>query len=305
MNLRTLNDLPPEILSPIFYIVCTDGGRMANSLRLVCRATYRAANLHRFRIVSVAGMDALGCLVHEFLHAPPDLRNMEHLFVSDTPRSVAEDPRRANRVGSSTQNFAKHLQELLEAAGPRLRTLSVLLYDTRHMGAAPYALSRATLPALTTLTLRVAGIYSIRPPRGTLGELQLPALRALTLDLPIYMSPSSRYIDDFADRAPALERVALHANASAADMLALMAQVTALRQAHGQAAWPPAPLALHPCSDPRAELAPSQIASLNAQAAHAQAGLGIMIHPMSERLSYSAWRQQWSEAVGEERAVLD
>lgn len=304
IKLRTLSDLPPEILDPIFYTICTDGGQMANSLRLVCWATCRAANMHRFRIVSVTGMDALGCLVQEFSHAPPDFKVMEHLFVSDSPRSVAEDAQRAKHTVGNPQRFANLLLELLQTAGAHLRSLTVLLYDARHMGTAPFVLSRAAFPALATLSLRVAGIYSICPPRGTLGELQLPSLRVLTLDLPIYACPSSRYINDFADRAPALEYVALYANASAADTLALMAQVTALRQAHGHAAWPPAPLALHPCPDPKISLGLAQIGSFDQHAANAQAGLGILIHPMSERLPYSAWRRRWLEAVEESYVVL-
>jgi hypothetical protein len=192
---RALGGLSPELLDPILQVECVYGGRTVSALRLLDRATHAAAEHYRFRN-----------LVHELERAKGAYQPMQHLIVSDTRRSVAEGRRNARHSATAAKRFGVLLYVLLQLAGAHLRTLTVLLYNSQHVGTVPFVLSRAALPTLETIVLQIAGTFPIpqrQQSRPT--AFRLPALRRVTLGLPRHTHPGRQYRDEFAACPHAVE----------------------------------------------------------------------------------------------------
>jgi hypothetical protein len=294
-----MDRLPPEILTRIFEPVCTDGGKTVNALRVQSRSICAAANLHRFRVVAVAGIDALGRLVDELAQTPPELRRIEHLFISDVRRSHADTrPGQAFALAhgdrrGETRSLGELLSELVIPVGPHLRTLTILLYGSLHLNVLPHVLSHASLPILTTLSLRISSTYSSKRPQGTLGDLQLPSLRLLTLDFPIHALIAYRYVLDFVDRTPALQRLAFHSTSSMNGSIGFYGEI---RTSWAMQGTPPWSIDFHPClTDYSGPLETFQ-RTLDTGVGGVE---GMKVHARREHMSYSEWRAQWQQAVDE------
>jgi hypothetical protein len=74
---------PPEILSRIFVLVCTDGGRMGGVLRLVSRRIRTQVKPYRFWSVHVASTKQLQAFERAILKVGASLRRVQHLMISD------------------------------------------------------------------------------------------------------------------------------------------------------------------------------------------------------------------------------
>jgi hypothetical protein len=299
-----MDHLPPEILVRIFKLVCTDGGKTVNALRVQSHAISAAANLIRFRNVAVAGVGALGRLVDELAQVPPYLRRIEHLFVCDVRRTRAEEevtlPGHAlvpdNR--GEARSLETLLSELLIPNGPYLRTLTILLYSSGHLHVIPHVLSVIQLPVLTTLTLRLAGQTLWHMPLPRFNHRQLPSLRIFTLDFPIIASTAFEMALDFLDRAPILEQFALHSSWSCHSIF--IAEFEAYRTTRESPRWT---MDFHinfaDDGDSAAGLFQILQQGLVARPGDATPVEGLTMRPRVERPVYAEWRQQWQHVIGQ------
>jgi hypothetical protein len=202
-----MDRFPAELVDRVFYFACTDGGRTANALRLASRQLHAIATPYRLRTVAVAGIAAIDQLLDVLEQSPPDAAIIEHLFISDKPRSytehapaprvpwrprVAPDFTRNNARGvierraleldrDEAYKFSPLFKAVVERASPHLRSLAVVVCNRegRHFIG---ALSSLKLPHVCAVSLRglnLASTYHIAAPAC------MPALRDITLDVPI------------------------------------------------------------------------------------------------------------------------
>jgi hypothetical protein len=80
--ITNLTSLPPEMLSVILRLACSDGGRTARSLQLTCKALVIQARLHRFRTVYLSGFAKLDAFLRVIEQENLDSSRAQHLFIS-------------------------------------------------------------------------------------------------------------------------------------------------------------------------------------------------------------------------------
>jgi hypothetical protein len=177
-----LERLPNELLAPIFALACTDGGKTAGALRLVSQHFQIIAAPYRFRTVAVAGVEPITDLVELLDHTPPELRIIEHMFVSDKTASelarydgITESmkPRRGAKGGHASPLALLHA--LMCHAGPHVQSLTFLSFKEPTC-ARP--LSSIPFPQLQILTLEVLGDTFLA------ARLIMPRVHIVTLSLP-------------------------------------------------------------------------------------------------------------------------
>jgi hypothetical protein len=305
-HLLDMDNLPLEILVRIFKLVCTDGGKTVNALRVQSHAISAVTNLIRFRNVAVTGVGALGRLVDELAQVPPDLRRIEHLFVSDVRHSGIEEavtlPRHAlvrdNR--GEARSLGTLLSELLVPIGPYLCTLTILLYSSGHFHVVPHVLSVIPLPILTTLALRLADQTHWQMPLPRLNQRQLPSLRILTLDFPINASTAFEMALDYLDRSPILEQFALHSSWSGNSLLFAKKKFESYRIKRRTPRWT---MDFHinfaDDGDFTVRLFQMFQQGLVARPGDATPVEGLTIRPRIERPVYAEWQQQWQKVIGQ------
>jgi hypothetical protein len=168
-----LERLPNELLAPIFALACTDGGNTAGALRLVSRHFQTISAPYRFRTIAVAGVDPVTDLVDLLDRTPPELRIIEHMFVSD--KTASELAGYDGRTQSITSSPGYAMHALICHAGPHVRSLTLLAFQD-SMCARP--LARIPFPQLQTLTLEVLR-------NGCLAKrLIMPRVHTVTLSMP-------------------------------------------------------------------------------------------------------------------------
>jgi hypothetical protein len=219
-----MEQLPAEILARICHFACTDGGKNAGSLRLVSRGVCEIANLHRFRAVSVSGVIAIECLIDALKRSSPELIIIEHLFISDKPRTHATDRfSRPPEAGEDTlknkvreqilkvntteaQQLEYCLVTLMGYAAPNLRSLTMMLFNPCH--SSPLGtFASDSFPNLTHLALRYPAW--VDNSGWLLYPIDVPALRLVTLNVDGSLLSASILIQRFAERCMSLDNIVI------------------------------------------------------------------------------------------------
>jgi hypothetical protein len=206
-----LERLPNELLAPIFALACTDGGKTAGALRLVSRHLQIIAAPYRFRTVAVAGVDPITDLVELLDHTLPELRIIEHMFVSDKTaselsgydgRTESMPFRLRAKAKTGHASTLTPLRALLCYASPHAQSLTLLAFK-EQICARP--LAPIPFPQLQTLTLEFLGESWLA------NRLIMPRVHTVTLSMPYTMHPSCFFmLQTLRPVFPALERAHVH-----------------------------------------------------------------------------------------------
>ncbi|KAI0672779.1 hypothetical protein C8Q78DRAFT_679087 [Trametes maxima] len=205
--------LAVELLTSIFSLACTDGGRTACSLSLVCKHIREVARPFRFNIVALTGgaPHKLQAFFNDLERESNTSRagaRVRHLFLHtdlSKARTQSGGPGRPHKNAKESETiileqYYKVVLSILRAVAPHLETLVLLPYPYTDM------LREISFPFLRDLTLQTNDRHLDIGP--TDGSPAYPSLRRLHLlsggfnvDLWAHHSPSLTHlrISNFSD----------------------------------------------------------------------------------------------------------
>ncbi len=172
-----MDALPVELLTPICFLACTDGGPTACSLSLVSRHIHAVSRPARFHSVAFSGPRVLTAVPnflarlkeeHEDRKRAEAASRVRHLFVSVLP-PLSESQTMVWKV------YVFTVTTLLRAVAPDVETLS-LVFSPRESGPIKPIELDVQFPGLQELTVSGA---SFSAPQ--LGSPAFPAVRRLHL----------------------------------------------------------------------------------------------------------------------------
>jgi hypothetical protein len=271
-----LDNLPNELLSSIFALACTDGGKSASVLRRVSRCIQLTAEVYRFRAVAVAGAVEIAALVSALENCSPEQRIIQHLCVSDkAPSRPHTSPADGSQLPPSNADVAQaHLSSLIHAlvqyGAPYLLTLTILTSCGDKLGG---ALAGTYLPQLHTLTLHEQLRVSLE------AHLHLPRVRVLNISLWSY---DSTQLESLVRKCPALEQMRVYGAEISAEVCRRLIMDNTLRVS---------PVSYEIFSSGRPDYHSVLLA-------HVGRMRGFRIHSsLLDWSSYATWRTLWAETV--------
>jgi hypothetical protein len=318
MYFPAMEKLPAEILARICQFACTDGGKNAGSLRLVSRGICEIANLHRFRAISVSGVVAIESLIDTLKRSSPEPIIIEHLFVSDKPRTHATD--RFSRPPEAGENTLKNkireqifkvntteaqqleysLVTLMGYAAPKLRSLTMMLYNPCHSSSFGIFASDS-FPNLTNLALRYPAW--VDSSGWLLYPVDMPALRLVTLSVDRSLLSVSVLIQRLAERCGSLDNIVIQGVHPDSHVRAFAQRIVDER---GLPEAPPTALInfdfypVNPDPFSRDNLIQQALKRFMREAEHFADEDCVRIHSLADHApEYEDWREYWRRQVNE------
>jgi hypothetical protein len=272
-----LDSLPNELLSSIFALACTDGGKSASVLRRVSRRIQLTAEVYRFRAAAVAGAVEIAALVNALENCSPEQRIIQHLFVSDkAPSRPHISPADGSQLPPSNADYVAqaHLSPLIHAlvqyGAPHLLTLTIITSCGDKLGG---ALAGTYLPQLHTLTLHEQLRVSLE------AHLHLPRVCVLNISLRSY---DSNQLESLVRKCPALEQVRVYGAEISAEVCRRLIMDNTLRIS---------PVSYEIFSSGRPDYHSVLLA-------HVGRMRSFRIHnSLLDWSSYATWRTMWAETV--------
>ncbi|KAI0710743.1 hypothetical protein C8Q76DRAFT_738611 [Earliella scabrosa] len=167
-----MDTLPLELHAQIFAYACTDDGSTARALSLVSRYVRDVTAPFLYQSLVISGLDQMSELVARLDAAPPHLRRIRHLFLSDWTHPEVQK----RTVGCSPVDMERYDAEralairIIDYAAPTLETLALV-------ASCPYTapplvghLFSTPLPRLAELSIH--GFYPFPRTSGTLPKLE-------------------------------------------------------------------------------------------------------------------------------------
>jgi hypothetical protein len=313
--------LPSEIAARIFRFASTDGGRTASSLRLVSRSVYAVANLHRFHTVAVSGVAAILQLSHELSECAPELRIIEHIFISDKPRGRATDKfsrppnAAANPLSDGLNNKIRAqiweanrkeavqleplLRMLLQYASPHARSVTLMFFNPCHPNPAQL---------FHSLSLQNISHLAFRYPEWleehdwSTCVLEMPALESLVLNIAMTDSVDSllNMVEHVTEQCPTVQRITLHGIIPTLHFVQFVIDIASEREGLEAASWALVDYDIHTVHPRALYMDQASQASLKrlVKAVEDEQIEGVHVRPMVDHApSYADWLDMWHRMV--------